>query len=151
MPAHFAKYDSKHKAEPLFNIVADVEKYPEFLPWIAATRIIERGDNYFIADMVAKFGSFTHKYTSRVEMIRPDAQNPDHKIKVGLVRGPFKYLKTDWLFIPKDTGTEIVFELDFRFESAIFEKMIGFLFEKAVMRMTDAFMKRADELLHENN
>lgn len=150
MPAHFAKYDSKHKACDLFNIVADVEKYPEFLPWVSATRIVERGDGYVIADLVVKFSSFSHKYTSKVTMTEPSGENKNWKIDVGLVRGPFKYLKTNWVFEPKDEGTEIKFELDFRFESAIFEKMIGFLFEKAVMRMTDAFIKRADDILGDN-
>jgi coenzyme Q-binding protein COQ10 len=147
MPAHFAKYDSKHKPEDLFNIVVDVEKYPEFLPWVSATRIIERGENYFIADLVVKFKSFSHKYTSRIEMLKPDGENKNWKVHVRLVRGPFKYLKTDWIFEPKTGGSEIIFELDFRFESVLFEKMIGFLFEKAVMKMTDAFIKRADDIL----
>jgi coenzyme Q-binding protein COQ10 len=147
MPAHFAKYDSKHKAEDLFNIVADVEKYPEFLPWVSATKIIERHESYLIADLVVKFKSFSHKYTSRVELFKPTDSDQNFRINVGLVRGPFKYLKTNWVFTPKDVGTEIAFELDFRFESAIFEKMIGFLFEKAVMKMTDAFIKRADDTL----
>lgn len=148
MPAHFAKYDSKHKASDLFNIVADVEKYPEFLPWVAATRILEKHENYFIAELVVKFKSFTHKYSSKIELIRPLLpEEKEWRINVGLVKGPFKYLKTNWKFIEKDEGTEISFELDFRFESVIFEKMIGLLFEKAVMRMSDAFIKRADDLL----
>lgn len=147
MPAHFDKYKSKHKAEQLFEIVADVEKYPEFLPWVGATRIIERAENYFIAEMVVKFKSFSHKYTSRVDLIYPTAEKPFHEIDVGLVKGPFKYLKTHWIFTQKEEETEIAFELDFRFESALFEKMIGFLFEKAVRKMTDAFIKRADEIL----
>ena len=146
MPAHFDKYFSKHKPEELFAIVADVEKYPEFLPWVAATRIVEKHDDHFIADMVVKFSSFTHKYTSRVELIRPNAKGLP-EIDVGLVKGPFKYLKTNWIFAPKDGGTEIEFVLDFRFESAILEKMIGFVFEKAVKKMTEAFVKRADDIL----
>jgi coenzyme Q-binding protein COQ10 len=146
MPAHFDKYFSKHKPEELFAIVANVEKYPEFLPWVAATRIVESYDDHFIADMVVKFSSFTHKYTSRVELLKPN-KNGLLEIDVGLVKGPFKYLKTNWIFAPKDSGTEIEFVLDFKFESALLEKMIGFVFEKAVKKMTEAFVKRADDIL----
>jgi len=151
MPAHFDKYNSTHKAEELFNIVADVEKYPEFLPWVGACRIVERGEDFFIADMMVKFKSFSHKYTSRVDMVRGNLTGNPWKINVGLVRGPFKYLRTNWVFRDIEAGkSEIEFELDFKFESMIFEKMLGFLFEKAVLKMTDAFEKRADELLGKN-
>jgi coenzyme Q-binding protein COQ10 len=150
MPAHFAKYDSNHQPADLFHIVADVEKYPEFLPWISAVRIIEKHENHFLAELVVKFKSLSYKYTSRVEMIRPDEDHKEYRINVGLVSGPFKYLKTNWQFIPKENGTEIIFEMDFKFESILFEKMLGFLFEKAVVKMTNAFIKRADDILGTN-
>ncbi len=147
MPAHFDKYFSRHKANDLFNIVADVEKYPEFLPWVASTKIIERYDDHLIVDMVVKFKSFTQKYTSKVELIQANKDGLQ-EIDVSLVHGPFKYLKTNWIFEPEgDAGTNIIFAMDFKFESMILEKMIGFIFEPAVRRMTDAFIKRADELI----
>ena len=148
MPYHFDKYDSKHKAEDLFNIVKDVEKYPEFLPWVHAAKILENHGNFFIAELVVKFKSFSQKYTSRIELTKPSDTEKLWKINVGLVKGPFKHLKTNWVFEPKDNGTQITFELDFRFESILLEKMIGVLFEKAVIRMTDAFIKRADDSLN---
>ncbi len=144
MPAHSDKYHSSHSAKELFDIVADVEKYPEFLPWVTATRITERFEKHFVADMVVNFKGLTQKYTSKVDLIT-DKNFPE--IDVGLVKGPFKHLKTHWIFEPAEKGTNIIFELDFKFQSAVLEKMIGYFFEKAVGRMTDAFIKRADDLL----
>jgi coenzyme Q-binding protein COQ10 len=151
MPAHFDKYLSKHSAKDLFNIVADVEKYPEFLPWVAASRITAKNEDYFIADLLVKFKSFSHKYTSKVELFSATEKNPFYKIDVNLVKGPFKHLVTNWIFEEKENMTEISFNLDFKFESILLEKMIGFLFEKAVKKMTEAFIKRADELLEKKS
>lgn len=148
MPAHSDKYISLHTPEELFSIVADVEKYPDFLPWVAATRIVERGHNYFLADLVVNFKAFSQKYTSRVELHKPKDPKDEWKIDVISVRGPFKYLNTYWKFKELGDGkTEIHFDMDFKFESSILEKMIGFVFEKAVHKMTMAFEKRADDLL----
>ena len=152
MPAHFDKFHSHHNAKDVFDIVADVESYPEFLPWIERTKIIERGDGFFIAEMVANFKGFKQGYVSKVEMLRPEENDGNWEIDVSLVRGPFKYLKTNWIFVPKNNDLsadecEIVFKLDFKFDSMILERMIGFLFERAVLKMTKAFEARADELL----
>jgi len=144
MPAHSDKYFSPHPATHLFAIVADVEKYPQFLPWVTATRIVERGESYFIADMVVGFKGITQKYTSRVELL---SHKTPIEIDVSLVKGPFKHLKNNWIFEPAEGGTNIIFELDFKFQSGLFEKMIGALFEKAARKMTASFIKRADELL----
>lgn len=147
MPAHSDKYHSTHEPQELFDIVSDVEKYPEFLPWVSATRITDRYEDHFIADMVVGFKGITQKYTSRVDTIRGEKL----EIDVSLVRGPFKHLKTHWIFEPAESGgTNIMFHLDFKFQSAMFEKMIGFVFEKAVSKMTDAFIKRADNILGKN-
>lgn len=144
MPAHSDKYFSNHSAKELFDIVADVEAYPQFLPWVSATKITERYNDFFLADMVVGFKGITQKYTSKVELI---TNKPNLEIDVSLVKGPFKHLKNNWVFEQTNTGTNIHFALDFKFQSAIFEKMMGYLFEKAVMKMTDSFIKRADEIL----
>ena len=148
MPAHFDRRKSKHKPKELFDIVANVTDYPKFIPWVSGARILERHENYFIAELVVRFKAFSQKYSSKV-ILKP-AQNgaEPYFIDVELVSGPFKYLTNKWAFYPhKDGGCEVTFELDFKFQSLFFDKMIGVMFEKATMKMSQAFEKRADELL----
>jgi coenzyme Q-binding protein COQ10 len=148
MPTHFERRKSKHSPKQLFDIVADVEKYPEFLPWVSGARIIEKQNDYFIAELLVRFKGFSHKYSSKVTLKPAKSENEPYFIDVELVSGPFKHLSNKWAFHPyKDGGTEIIFELDFKFNSMIFEKMIGFLFETAVKKMSESFEKRADEIL----
>ncbi len=151
MPTHFNKINSKHNAEKIFNIIADVEKYPEFLPWVAGARIIENNinENYFIAELLVKFKMFSHKYSSKVTLTKPkdDDGVKSYKVKTDLVSGPFKYLYNNWIVTAKENNeTEVIFELDFKFENMLLEKLIGSLFDKATKKMTDAFLKRADNL-----
>jgi coenzyme Q-binding protein COQ10 len=150
MPAHFDRYISHHDPEDLFNVVADVEKYPEFLPWVDGARIVERNEeqNYFIAELVVSFKSFNHSYKSKVTLNRPQAPNQNWQIDVEMVSGPFKYLNNNWIFIPKKKPncTEIIFELDFKFKSLMLEKLIGILFERATKKMSESFQKRADQI-----
>lgn len=148
MPAHFDRRKSRHTPEELFAIVADVEKYPEFLPWVSASRVIERTPEYFIAELLIRFKGFSQKYSSKVTLKPAKNPNEPYFIDVELVSGPFKHLSNKWGFYPyKDEGTEVTFDLDFKFISLFFEKMIGLMFEKAVLKMSEAFEKRADELL----
>lgn len=148
MPVHFDKIITHHSAKSIFDIVADVEKYPEFLPWVAGARILERNDkeNWFIAELLVRFKSLSHKYSSKVTLTYPNENNKSYKVKTDLVSGPFKNLDNNWIITPIENGnTEIIFELDFQFNSSLFEKMIGLVFSKAVKKMTEAFMKRAGQ------
>lgn len=141
MPKHYDKHISPHKPEELFKIVADVKSYPEFLPWVAGARILEKNDeeNWFKAELLIRFKAFSQKYTSKVYLDSPT------KIKTDLVEGPFEHLNNLWLFNETSDGkTEIIFELDFKFKSTILEKMIGSMFKKATDKMTESFLKRAD-------
>lgn len=150
MPHHYDKHISNHEPKELFDIVADVKKYPEFLPWVVGARILERNDkeNWFIAELIVSFKSFSNNYTSKVHLYYPDNENKNYRIKTDLVEGPFEHLNNSWVFSGAlDGKTEIVFELDFKFKSAILEKLIGSLFTKATNKMTESFMKRADILL----
>ena len=152
MPKHFDRRKSRHTPEELFAIVADVEKYPEFLPWVCGARIIERKDDYFIAELVVRFKGFSQKYSSKATLKPAKNIGEPSFIDVELVSGPFKHLSNKWSFYPyKDEGTEVTFDLDFKFISLFFEKMIGIMFEKAIMKMSEAFEKRADELLGRRN
>lgn len=148
MPSHFDRYKSPHNAKELFDIVADVGKYPEFLPWVSNARIHDKKEGYFLADLIVNFKGLSQSYTSKVTTHEPNDTNSNYEINVDLVEGPFKYLKTHWIFRPiNKKNTEIIFELDFQFRSILLDKMIGKLFESATLKMTKAFEERADDIL----
>lgn len=148
MPAHFKKYNSPHNARDLFEIVADVDKYPEFLPWISSAKTSDRNSESFIADLEIGFKALSQQYTSQVFLFEPDEKNENFEINVKLVEGPFKHLNTRWVFKPiDDNNTEIDFELDFEFSSPLFGALIGGIFEKATSKTTEAFEQRAKDLL----
>ncbi len=149
MPTHAEKRLIHHTPEQMFELVADIEKYPEFLPWCVATRIREKGEedgaDLLIADMVIGFKMFREKFTSKVVCQRPG------RIDVKYFDGPFKYLNNHWSFEAHtgDGGKAecmIDFYVDFEFKSRLFQAAIGAVFNKAVTRMIQAFEKRADEL-----
>ncbi len=124
--------------EQMFDMVADIEKYPEFLPWCAAARIRKRDENVIVADLMIGFKMVREKFTSRVEMDRPG------KINVTYAEGPFRYMNNHWVFERmNDGGTLIDFYVDFEFHSKILQKIMGALFNEAVKLMVSAFQKRA--------
>lgn len=125
----------------MFDLVADVGRYPEFLPWCSAARIRKRDGDVFWADLVIGFKVFRERFTSRVELFRPG------RLDVGYTEGPFRHMHNQWLFRPEDDGgCTIEFDIDFEFRSAILQKAIGVLFHEAVRRMVNAFEARAREL-----
>jgi coenzyme Q-binding protein COQ10 len=128
----------------MFDLVADVGRYQEFLPWVAATRIRSNTDRLMIADLVVGFRSLKETFTSRVEKQRP------RHITVDYVEGPLKYLKNDWEFRPDGKGgTDIDFCVDFAFKSRLFETIAGQMFDRALRRMIAAFEERAHALYGE--
>jgi coenzyme Q-binding protein COQ10 len=125
----------------MFDLVADVQRYQEFLPWVAATRVRSDSETLMIADLVVGFSSLKETFTSRVTKERP------RKITVEYVEGPLKYLKNDWEFEPDGAGgTEVGFCVDFAFNSRVFETLAGQMFDRALRRMIAAFETRAAEL-----
>lgn len=141
MPCHIEQQYSPYTPQQLFDMVSDVAKYPEFLPWCRAARILQRRENEFLGELVISFAHLTESYVSRVVL------NAPHAIDVTLVRGPFEYLSNQWRFSPATQGgTMIDFQLDFKFRSKMLEKLIGGLFARATQKMVDAFQKRADAL-----
>jgi len=141
MPSHSEQQLSRYSPRQLFDMVADVEKYPEFLPWCRAARIIERKDNVFLGELIISFAHITESYTSKV-ILSQEAGTID----VAMVKGPFEYLTNHWKFTATEGGTNIDFALDFKFRSRVLEKLIGGLFSKASAKMVDAFKARADAL-----
>ena len=141
MPRHTETRNLPYTPEQMFDLVADVKRYQEFLPWVAATRIRSDSDTLMTADLVVGFKSLKETFTSRVETQRPT------KIKVAYIEGPLKYLNNSWEFRPDGKGgTDIDFCVDFAFKSRIFETLAGQMFDRALRRMIGAFETRAHEL-----
>lgn len=149
MPTHAEKRVLPHTPDQLFQLVADVERYPEFLPWCVAVRVRKRkmappaegGGELLVADMAIGFKVFRERFTSRVLCKRPD------RIDVAYTDGPFRYLNNHWVFTPVEGGKcEIDFYVDFEFRSAILQKAIGLVFTEAVQKMVNAFEDRARAL-----
>ena len=135
-----------YSCQQMFDLVADVAKYPEFLPWVVATRIRSDSESEMTADMLVGFKAIREKFTSRVIKKRPD------HIEVFYVDGPLKDLDNDWNFrcLP-DGGCEIDFCVDFTFRNAVFERLAGQYFDRAFRKMVEAFEKRADDLYGREN
>ena len=146
MPRHSETRHLPYTPEQLFAMVADIEKYDEFLPWVVAVRIKSSSADETVADLVVGFAAFKERFTSKVALHRPN------RITVDYIDGPLKYLHNDWTFTPSpDGGTELCFAVDFAFKSRLFETLAGQMFDRALRRMTSAFEQRADALYGINN
>lgn len=141
MPRHAETRRLPWSPEQLFAIVADVARYPEFLPWVIGTRIQSRSETLLVADLVVGFKMVRERFTSRVTLDRPS------QIHVDYVAGPLRYLRNDWRFRPAPGGgTEVDFAVDFEFASKLFETLAGLFFDEALRRMVRAFEKRAEDI-----
>ena len=141
MPRHTETRHLPYRPEQMFDLVADVKRYQEFLPWVAATRIRSDNETEMIADLVVGFRAIKESFTSRVHKQRP------HEIKIDYVEGPLKYLHNNWSFEEAPGGgTKIDFCVDFAFRSRIFESLAGQMFDRALRRMIGAFEERAHQL-----
>jgi coenzyme Q-binding protein COQ10 len=123
--------------EQLFDLVADVDKYPQFLPWCTGAHVRSRTETALVADLTIGFGPFRESFTSRVTLERP------RRIRVTYENGPFRYLNNQWLFTGTDAGTQVDFWVDFEFRNRLLQRAIGVVFSEAVKRMVSAFLKRA--------
>lgn len=126
----------------LYDLVADVERYPEFLPWCIGARIRERRPDFLLVDLIIGFKMIRERFTSRVEL-DPEAL----AIHVTYADGPFKHMSNRWRFEPVGEGScRIDFRVEFEFRSVMLQKLIGVLFHEAVRRMVGAFEARARKL-----
>jgi coenzyme Q-binding protein COQ10 len=138
MPRHSETRHLPYTPEQLFDLVADVSRYDEFLPWVVAVRIRSSSESETVADLVVGFSAFKERFTSRVVKHRPD------RICVDYIEGPLKYLHNEWAFErAADGGTNLRFSVDFAFKSRLFETLAGQMFDRALRRMTGAFEQRA--------
>lgn len=130
-----------YSAAQMFDLVADVGRYQEFLPWVVATRVKSDSETEMVADMLVGFKALKEKFTSRVEKRRPT------EIRVHYVDGPLKDLDNRWRFHPLDENAcEIEFDVDFAFRNPLFEKLAGQYFDRAFRKMVAAFEERAEQL-----
>ncbi len=142
MPTHAEKRLLPYTPEQLYRLVAEVERYPEFLPWCLAARIRKREGDTFWADLVIGFKMIRERFTSQVKL-SPE----ERRIDVAYTEGPFKYLDNHWIFEPRPDGQcEIDFYVDFEFKNRMLQGLMTVLFEEAVRRMVNAFEARAKAL-----
>lgn len=134
-----------YTAEQMFDLVADVARYGEFLPWVVGTRVRSNSETEMIADMLVGFKALREKFTSRVEKKRP------HEIEVHYLDGPMRDLDNVWKFRPTPDGCEVDFSVSFTFRNAMFEALAGQYFDRAFRKMVSAFETRADQLYGSSN
>jgi coenzyme Q-binding protein COQ10 len=134
-----------YAAEEMFDLVADVEKYPEFLAHCVGLRVISSnvvdGVGELEADMLVAYSAFRDRFRSRVALDRPNL-----KIDVAYVNGPFRRLVNAWRFREIDEGSEIDFLIEFEFKNRLLQATASSVFERVFARMSDSFVRRAAEL-----
>jgi len=141
MPRHSETRALPYTPEQMFDLVANVASYRDFLPWVADTRIRSSTDTEMLADLIVGFGPLRERFTSRVKLDRPS------RIEVDYIEGPLKYLHNHWGFAPDGKGGVLIdFSVDFAFRSRVFEALAGRIFDEAVHRMVSAFVSRAHAL-----
>ena len=135
-----------YSAEQMFDLVADVGRYAEFLPWVIATRVRSNSDTEMVADMVVGFKSLRERFTSRVSKDRP------REIDVHYIDGPLSDLDNVWTFrAVDDHSCEIDFCVDFEFRNKVFQALAGQYFDRAFRKMVAAFEARAHDLYGNNS
>ena len=145
MPKHAEKRVLPYTADQMFDLVAAVEQYPEFLPWCLETRVTRRDVKEIDADMLIGFKMFRERFGSCVALDRAG-----RAIEVRYTHGPFRYLVNKWHFEDQADGCLVDFFVDFEFRSRLLSKIIGGLFGEAVRRMVRAFEARAGQLYGPN-
>ncbi len=145
MPSHSETRTLPFTADQMYELVADVAKYPEFLPWTAAARITSREPQgpveIVIADLVISFKVFRERFTSKVTLA-PD----DMRIDTEYLDGPIQHLESVWQFADVEGGCEVSFQVDFEFKSKLLQGAAGMFFNEAMQRIVRAFEARAQEL-----
>ena len=145
MPTHSETRHVPHTATQMYELVADVARYPEFLPWTASARIRsteDHGDHQvMLADLVISFKVFRERFGSRVTLW-PEAQ----KIDTEYLDGPFRYMSSNWAFADVSGGCDVSFHVDFEFRNRLLQSAATLFFNHAMQRVVRAFERRAQEL-----
>ena len=147
MPRFSSKRPAHHSAQQMFDLVADVERYPEFVPLCQSLKVRQRtsaadGMEVVVADMTVSFKLVREAFTSRVTLDRPNL-----KIMVEYLKGPFSNLENRWSFEPRsETACDVGFFLSYEFKSRMLAILMGTMFDTAFQRFAAAFEKRADAI-----
>ncbi len=145
MPSHSETKFLPYTAHQIYDLVADVSRYPEFLPWCAASRVRSRTQDgnveILAADLVISFKVFRERFGSRVQL-DPTA----NRIDTEYLDGPFKYMKSFWEIRDVEGGCEADFSVDFEMKNVVLQKVVGVVFNEAMLRVVKAFEARAKEL-----
>jgi coenzyme Q-binding protein COQ10 len=146
MPSHSETRTLRYTADQMYALVADVARYPEFLPWTAAARVRkvtarEDGSELMEADLVISFKVFRERFGSRVELYPQERH-----IATEYLDGPFKYMRSNWRFRDVEGGCEVAFDVDFAFKSRLLQSAAELFFYEAMKRVVRAFEERADAL-----
>ncbi len=146
MPHHHERRSLPHSAAQMYDLVADVKNYAEFLPWVSAIRVRKDEETEMLADMIVGFKSLRETFSSRV------LKTPKTRIVVDYLDGPMKHLHNEWKFedLPGG-GSTVDFTVDFSFRNIVFETLAGQFFDSALRKMTGAFTERADQLYGSSN
>ena len=145
MPHHHERKALPFSAEQMYDLVTDVRRYSEFLPWVAAVRVQSDTQTEMLADLVVGFKSLKETFSSRVVKV------PKTSVVVNYLDGPMRHLHNQWLFEDVADGCVIDFTVDFAFHNRIFEALAGQYFNTALRKMTDAFVTRAEVLYGVSN
>jgi len=140
MPRHHEIRLLPYTADQMFDLVADVARYGEFLPWVSGIRVRSDTSEEMIADMIVGFKSLKETFTSRVTKQRP------HHIHVDYLDGPLRHLYNDWKFASASNGCAVDFTVDFEFKNKLFQALAGQVFDRALRKMIGAFEERAAAL-----
>ncbi len=146
MPTHSETRRLPFDAQQMYDLVADVARYPEFLPWTAAARVRSvtpqaDGSQIMDADLVISFKLFRERFRSRVVLWPGDL-----KIDTEYLDGPFRYMRSNWAFTPADDGCDVSFFVDFEFRNKLLHTAAGLFFYEAMQRIVRAFEERAQQL-----
>ncbi len=146
MPRHHVERRLPYTADQLFELVGDVERYPDFIPWITSMRAepprpVGEGVDERAAEAGVGFSFLTERFTTSVRRDRPA-----RVIEVGLVRGPFRRLANRWRFEPDGDGARVVFDIDFAFKTRLLDMLLVANFDRAVNTLIGCFEARAKVL-----
>ncbi len=147
MISHTETRSVPYPAELMYAVVSDVEKYPQFLPWVVALRVLVRKPDGMSAEMAVGYGGLRERYTSDIKLTPAI-----HRIDVTQTSGPFEVLENHWQFTPRGDGQgcEVTFSILFEFKSRLLHSVAGAKFEKVMLKMADAFEARAKDIQEGN-
>ncbi|MBF0138450.1 MAG: type II toxin-antitoxin system RatA family toxin [Magnetococcus sp. DMHC-1] len=138
MSRHQVNATVPYTPQQMYDLVIDMDSYPQFLPWCVQARKYEVTDTRFMAEMTISFKGLRETFRT------VDLLEPGRSIRISLHSGPFKHLENSWVFVPVPEGTRVEFSIDFKFKSKLLELTMGPVFSTVTQRMVTAFRQRAD-------